>query len=83
VRLPVSDDHIVLKEDFPRALERILTSLRGRTDTPSRALMAVLGTKQKWLGPNQRRGVFSKTDILSAGGQQGLDLVLNVTKDLK
>jgi hypothetical protein len=57
--------------------------LKGREDIPSRKLSAILANDRKWLGPKQRRGVLSKEDILGAGGQQGLELVLRVIQALK
>ena len=83
VRFPEDQEHVVFERDFPSILDRLVTALKGKDDVPSRKLAAILGHKQKWLGSTQQRGVLSMKDIFSAGGQQGIDLVLKVAKDSK
>ena len=75
VEFPESDEHIII-DDFPKVLDGMLSALRPRNDDASKRLGSHLAFKKKWLGPNQRRGVLVKKDILAASGQEGLDFVL-------
>jgi len=52
------------------ALSRLLDRLGADSDTNSRGLAAILGAKLKWAGANQVRGVFSKADLIEAGGAE-------------
>jgi uncharacterized protein YjbI with pentapeptide repeats len=82
VRFPEGDEHIRV-DNFPQVIAAILSNLKGKEDLPSRKLAAVIGHKQKWLGTMQRRGVLSKRDILSAGGREGLDMILGLIEPHK
>jgi hypothetical protein len=77
VRFPEDAEHIILN-DYPSQLDLLLRIFGNRIDTPSQALAAGLEVQRKWLGPKQRRGVLNTNDILEIGGQQLLDLVLDV-----
>ena len=63
VRLPEDDEHVVI-EEYPAALDRAIGVLRERTDTASRRLVSTVEFHRKWLGANQRRGLFNKLDLL-------------------
>jgi uncharacterized protein YjbI with pentapeptide repeats len=65
---PQDDDHILLN-DYLATLDRVLDALKTRTDVESRKLAAVLGSKRKWAGANQKQGVISKLDLIEAGGE--------------
>jgi len=82
VHFPQDDGHIRV-DNFPQVISAILSNLKGKEDLSSRKLAAIIGHKQKWLGPEQRRGVLSKRDILSAGGQEGLDMILRLIEPHK
>ena len=77
IRFPEGDD-CIHSDVFPILLAAFVGELKKKNDTPSRMLAAGLGNKQKWLGPNQHRGVFGKKHILLVGGQQNLDLLLEI-----
>jgi uncharacterized protein YjbI with pentapeptide repeats len=78
IRFPEGDDYIQ-SDVFPTVLAAFIAELKKRNDAPSRMLAAGLANKTKWLGPQQHRGVFSKKHILSVGGQQNLELLLEIT----
>ena len=75
VQWPEGDEHLVV-ENYTATLDRALDVLKGRTDIASKKLGVVLGMKRKWAGPNQRRGVLSKADLLEAGGPEAVSELL-------
>jgi pentapeptide repeat protein len=77
VYFPTDPDHILLNE-YPQTLDRLLQSLRGRTDMASKKLAAAIGVDRKWAGPRQRRGILNKNDLLEIGGEDGLRVVLGM-----
>lgn len=77
VHFPSDSDHIILNE-YPDSLDKLLQSLRKRTDMPSKKLAAYMQVYRKWVGPNQRQGVLNKNDLLEIGGEDGLRLVLEL-----
>ena len=62
-------------QDYRETLKRFLGALSGRTDMTARVLTRLLKHDLKWAGPNQRRGVINKNDLLEVGGQQALEIV--------
>jgi uncharacterized protein YjbI with pentapeptide repeats len=66
VTWPEDANHIVV-EDYKVTLNRMLDVMRDRSDKPARMLKAVLEMELKWAGPNRRRGVINKLDLLEAG----------------
>jgi uncharacterized protein YjbI with pentapeptide repeats len=76
VRFPADSKHIVL-DDYPLALDRILNKLREQNDLASKTLAAYLGVYRKWVGQNQRRGVLNIDDVLEAGSEDGLRIILD------
>jgi hypothetical protein len=71
VMWPKDDDHIII-DDYTAVLDRLLNALKGRTDVASRKLSVVLTMKRKWAGPNQKRGVLNKPDLLEAVGSEAV-----------
>jgi len=68
VRWPEDGDHVVV-DDYKGTLDRMLSFLKSRSDTPARAIAAVLGSNRKWAGRNQTQGVISKLDLLDGGDE--------------
>ncbi len=79
VRLPVDDDHILLKP-YRDILERLIQTFAGKTDKVSKALTGNFQFKLKWAGPRQVQGVVNKNDLLEVGGEEALQRVLEVLK---
>jgi len=79
VRLPVDDDHILLKP-YRGILERLIQTFAGKTDKVSKALTGNFEFKLKWAGPRQVQGVVNKNDLLEVGGEEALQCVLGVLK---
>jgi uncharacterized protein YjbI with pentapeptide repeats len=71
VMWPDDDDHIII-DDYTAVLDRLLNALKGRTDLASRKLSVLLTMKRKWAGPDQKRGVLSKPDLLEAVGSEAV-----------
>jgi uncharacterized protein YjbI with pentapeptide repeats len=68
VRLPEDEEHLLIT-DYRNALDRVLDTLKTRSDLHSRRLAALLGSCRKWAGPNQKQGVLNKRDLIEAGGE--------------
>jgi uncharacterized protein YjbI with pentapeptide repeats len=66
VQWPEDSDHVVV-ENYKVALDRMLEFVRHRSDTPAQVIASTLELDRKWAGPNQRRGVINKADLLEAG----------------
>lgn len=79
VRFPSDTNHILL-DDYPHALDRILTKLGERNDTASGRLARHLGRLRKRAGQRQRLGVLNKNDLLEVGGEEGLQTFLELAK---
>jgi hypothetical protein len=77
VKFPADNDHLIV-EDVKNSLGRIIKVLRDRPDKGSHGMAAALETVLKWTGPNQRRGVISKHDLLETVGEDYLDEVVNL-----
>lgn len=65
VRFPEGADHFVV-EDFPNALDRLITALTQQGDETARLLVAFLSVCRKWTVPNAK-GVLNKKDLAEAG----------------
>jgi uncharacterized protein YjbI with pentapeptide repeats len=74
---PEGDEHILL-DDYPAALDRLITVLKARQDAPSRGLAGLLADARKWVGPNQQKGLISKADLREAGGEAMVNDFLNL-----
>lgn len=79
VKWPQNDKHIIV-DNYPQTLDRILTTLKERSDNVSKRLTAIFGSKRKWCGPNQKRGVISKIDLIEAGGEEAVKEVQDLIK---
>ena len=79
-RWPEGSGHILVP-DYPRALDRMLTALRARSDVPAREAAAVLEIYRKWVGPAQPVGVLSKRDILDCGDPSLVEFLEQVAKE--
>ncbi len=77
INFPTDADHVVLNE-YPQTIDKLLKGLRGRTDIASKKLAAYLGVYRKWAGPGQRRGVLNKNDLLEIGGEDGLQVAMEM-----
>ena len=77
VEWPKSDQHIVL-DHYKACLEKMLKALSDRPDVGSKKLQAILKTKLKWAGPNQRVGVLSKPDLLEHGSPEAITWLLSI-----
>lgn len=82
VRFPEDDDHFIV-DDYPRVLDRLLETVKGRNDVASKRLTAVLSNRRKWVGAKQQRGVFNKNDLLEIGGEEGLRRVLEIVEQTR
>jgi hypothetical protein len=60
-------------DDYVGTIDRLMDLLKARTDTDSLGLVAVLGSMRKWAGTNQKRGVFSKAELVEAGGEEAAE----------
>jgi len=72
--VPEGDDYIVV-ENYLTKLDRALDLLKGQTDVASKTLSAILAMKRKWAGPNQKRGVLSKRELIEAGASKAVKLL--------
>lgn len=77
---PSDDDHIAL-HNFPTVVGRLIEHLDAKSDLSSRRLNAVFKNKKKWLGSDDSIGILSKSDIIEAGGQEGLQSVLQIIEE--
>lgn len=66
VTFPTRPGHIVVRH-YPCVLERAMATLDGDESLVGRLLRAVLGHRAKWVGPDQRVGVFSLSDFDEPG----------------
>lgn len=55
LQFPQDEEHHVI-HDYPHTLDKLLLNLKGREDTASRSLAALLGHMRKWAGQKQTRG---------------------------
>jgi len=78
-----SDENHILVNDYPQTLDTALQFLRDRSDTSARSLAAYLGVYRRWAGPNQKRGVLNKVDLLEVAGKSGLESVLAIIQGKK
>jgi uncharacterized protein YjbI with pentapeptide repeats len=74
---PEDDDYILLTS-YQNDLKRILKLAELRTDLASKALVAILESKLKWAGPNQKEGVINKSDLIEVAGKEVTDEILRV-----
>lgn len=79
---PNNDEHIVIRS-FPEKLDQLIELLQGREDMGSRRLCAVFRNKKKWVGSECSIGVLNESDILEAGGREGLAAVRQITEDTR
>jgi hypothetical protein len=77
VQFPADDDHLIVG-DWKNSLSRLIKLLNDRADQGSKAMAAGLECVLKWSGPNQRRGVISKHDLLESVGEDHLDEIVNL-----
>src|ERR1700722_16817015 len=77
VLFPDDDDHIVV-DNFPEAIERLLSHFRGRSDLVSRTLVGCFEMEKKWLGSRQRVGVLNRRDLIESVGEDGLQAVMQL-----
>src|ERR1041385_6137307 len=77
VKWPESNQHIVLS-NYKACLKKMIEALSNRTDVQSKKLQAILKTKLKWAGHNQREGVLSKLDLLEHSSEELIRWLLSV-----
>jgi uncharacterized protein YjbI with pentapeptide repeats len=79
VMWPEDADHIII-DDYTAVLDRLLNALTGRTDIASRKLSVILTMKRKWAGPDQKRGVLNKLDLLEAAGSEAVGELMRLIR---
>jgi uncharacterized protein YjbI with pentapeptide repeats len=62
VTLPAGPDHVIFS-NYQCVLERAIASLQDDTEDAKLSLLGLLEHEQRWLGPNQRRGVLAIADL--------------------
>ncbi len=77
VSFPEDADHLVFTE-FRSTLDRVIASLKGHSEIGFKKLVAYLGVYRKWAGPNQKRGVLNKQDLVEIGGEEAVAEVMRV-----
>lgn len=79
VRFPEDDDHILLK-NYGCVLQKAIAAARSSQHPSSKALIAVLQNRLKWIGPKQQIGVFNRLDFRKSGGIEKEEFVLGVLR---
>lgn len=84
VRFPEDHDHLVVK-NYRCVLQRALEAASREKALESRGVIVVLKHRLKWVGPEQKIGVFNRLDFREAGGAEeenfAVDLLRRAERD--
>lgn len=67
VRFPADSEHLLLS-NYPAALDYAMAQLQGE-DVSSRMARAYLEFSRKWVGPQQKVGIFNRLDLVEFLGE--------------
>ena len=61
----------------------MIKKLSDNIDSISKGLVSGLHFEKKWLGPNQKKGIISKKDIIKYDGEEGLNVLIMLLDEFK
>lgn len=79
VHLPEDENHILVR-NYGCVLRKALEAARKSEHPSSKALVAVLGNRLKWIGPKQEIGVFNRMDYKRSGGVEREEFVVDILR---